>query len=251
MYRQRAAFTLIELLVVIAIIAILAAILFPVFAKARAKARQAQCMSNLKQIGLGSMGYVQDYDEYYVTSTNIPEIQGAYVYAEWAYLLQPYMKNTQIIGCPDSKRPDAYCFPTTQCTNNSPNPGTGAVRVSWYGIGANELIVHTGTSINLAQIGRPADMTFAADACHILIPTMDRVMYANSSNEFGGWPTCGDAGRLIDAESRHTGGSNIAFGDGHVKWLNQGAMDCDITRKALGDGFYSKVPLSPNDDRLR
>lgn len=91
---QRKGFTLIELLVVIAIIAILAAILFPVFAQARAKARQTSCTSNLRQIGLSMMMYVQDYDERFPTS--------------WAkgfpgdanFFVQPYMKNAQILLCP-------------------------------------------------------------------------------------------------------------------------------------------------------
>lgn len=90
--RQCAAFTLIELLVVIAIIAILAAILFPVFAQAREKARQASCTSNLKQIGISVMMYVQDYDELYPTSWA----------KEWAgdanFFVQPYMKNVQILN---------------------------------------------------------------------------------------------------------------------------------------------------------
>ena len=89
----KAAFTLIELLVVIAIIAILAAILFPVFARARDKGRQAACMSNTKQIMLGAMQYNQDYDEYFVR----PWTAGA---VAWFQLLQPYVKNSQVFQCP-------------------------------------------------------------------------------------------------------------------------------------------------------
>src|ERR1700753_3578344 len=87
--RTARAFTLIELLVVIAIIAILAAILFPVFAQAREKARQTTCLSNEKQIGLGIMQYVQDYDETYPQSTD-----GAYV--QWYNMIQPYIKNGEL-----------------------------------------------------------------------------------------------------------------------------------------------------------
>src|SRR5690349_21250410 len=100
-------FTLIELLVVIAIIAILAAILFPVFAQARAKARQAACLSNCKQIGLGLMMYVQDYDETY------PCINRGYItgnttafYMMWTAQIQPYLKNSAIFECPDAVMSD-------------------------------------------------------------------------------------------------------------------------------------------------
>src|SRR6201992_2386276 len=92
-------FTLIELLVVIAIIAILAAILFPVFAKAREKARQISCLSNMKQLGLGIMQYEQDSDE-----VHVPWLaQGANgANFGWQDLIYPYVKSTQVYVCPDN-----------------------------------------------------------------------------------------------------------------------------------------------------
>ncbi len=94
---RRRAFTLIELLVVIAIIAILAAILFPVFSRAREKARQASCQSNLKQIGLATMMYVQDWDETFPGHAGAPHPQGLY---DWPFMLYPYVKNIQVFRCP-------------------------------------------------------------------------------------------------------------------------------------------------------
>src|SRR5437868_10414893 len=96
--RKLTGFTLIELLVVIAIIALLAAILFPVFSRARENARKSSCANNLKQIGVGMAQYTQDYDEQLVpcrnTSANNPTV--------WHFLLQPYIKSTQAFKCPSN-----------------------------------------------------------------------------------------------------------------------------------------------------
>src|SRR5687768_46128 len=91
--RAPAGFTLIELLVVIAIIAILAAILFPVFAKAREAARKSSCGSNVRQLSLGLMQYMQDYDEAFPR-----DIQSGVV--GWAEAIQPYVKNVAVMQCP-------------------------------------------------------------------------------------------------------------------------------------------------------
>ncbi len=97
--RVGSGFTLIELLVVIAIIAILAAILFPVFARAREKARQASCMSNLKQIGAATLMYIQDYDERY------PPQFGPTPDLDWPIMLMPYVRNAQLWLCPSNSPP--------------------------------------------------------------------------------------------------------------------------------------------------
>src|SRR5215469_16047426 len=100
MSNTRKGFTLIELLVVIAIIAILAAILFPVFAKVREKARQTSCASNLKQLGLGYIQYYQDYDENFPCGT-----AGAAAWPRagigWAGQIYPYVKSPGVYACPD------------------------------------------------------------------------------------------------------------------------------------------------------
>lgn len=107
---KKKGFTLIELLVVIAIIAILAAILFPVFAKAREKARQSSCASNLKQIGLAILNYKQDYDEKYPLSWPLTGPQGTRATScgttsyWWMDVLEPYVKNEQVYHCPSGER---------------------------------------------------------------------------------------------------------------------------------------------------
>ncbi len=144
----RRGFTLIELLVVIAIIAILAAILFPVFAQARAKAQQTSCLNNSKQIGLALMMYTADYDNtlpsayYYVNGAT-----SALGYVHWSGMVAPYVKNNQIWVCPDHavKGFAPTCF-TTPPVNPpagriSLKPGVNDVQVPRISYCANELLL--------------------------------------------------------------------------------------------------------------
>jgi len=125
-------FTLIELLVVIAIIAILAAILFPVFAQAREKARQSACISNFKQIGLAVLQYNQDYDEYYPPSEVSTSGGGSFTTGyDWTYVVNPYVKNGSNNSVPVGGRPRASSFgyvPSGTCQRISPRSRSMALR---------------------------------------------------------------------------------------------------------------------------
>jgi prepilin-type N-terminal cleavage/methylation domain-containing protein len=160
--RTRRGFTLIELLVVIAIIAILAAILFPVFARAREKSRQASCLSNLKQLGLACLMYAQDYDEMVVPG----EVQVPTV-IRWHYtngFLTPYINNPQVYRCPSA---------------DGPAIGTAALNGSDYGI--NQMIHrrHTGSLVwyKISEIKYPSQTIMIADSDW----TRDRTDY-NTNN---------------------------------------------------------------------
>jgi prepilin-type N-terminal cleavage/methylation domain-containing protein/prepilin-type processing-associated H-X9-DG protein len=180
-------FTLIELLVVIAIIAILAAILFPVFAQAREAARKTACLSNTKQLGLGIMMYVQDYDEVYpMNSWDVPAIgvadndlhSGNYLSSvTWIWQIMPYIKNRQILVCPSDPNPEnAFTgFDDDPCNLTSCCDGWGIPTPMSYSI--NDLIIgyawsgnpngcfgtgNTG-SLSMAAIPAPASNYLLAD----------------------------------------------------------------------------------------
>jgi len=193
-------FTLIELLVVIAIIAILAAILFPVFAKAREKARQTSCLSNTRQLGVASLAYAQDYDEVLPTGERTVDGDdvGLRVPSWWYDLVEPYTKNQQIIICPSYKQ------------GNDPDNKLG------YGINCCFMCPHWCSNddwVALPQIVRPAELPLYADSSFWL-GCCWTIAWANVCEAM-----CDETVRL-PSNTRHNEGSNIAFCDGHSKWLS-------------------------------
>ena len=246
--KKRSAFTLIELLVVIAIIAILAAILFPVFARARENARRSSCQSNLKQIGLGVMQYVQDYDEKYPL-TNTAGFSGE-GWAQWEYRIQPYVKSTQIFRCPSSSRGENF---------SDVSDGTTTIRLpTHFNYGANEFVISAGTSgsqtpggLSQASIGATALLPMITDCSGLITNNVYRILNASHN---GNWfdSSTNNTAVIEEGAARHLGGSNIAYADGHVKFLQQGAIGPDPTRASQLDGRDRfKLPLRPQDDRIQ
>lgn len=242
---RRNGFTLIELLVVIAIIAILAAILFPVFAQARSKARQTSCLSNLKQVGVGIYMYAQDYDEMLPGNTPL-NINGLSdprwpapavtahsagfsepygwnqpydpanvgTYRIWARDIQPYIKNLQIFHCPETR-------PRSSDGTCAAGGGTCETTVPDSGRAGNGNILLNGivASKALAAIPAPADIIFAHEVRNYNRVAQEKprgilvngeVLYTNFTNHY--------------YDSLHSEGANLLFCDSHAKWRKRGAM---------------------------
>ena len=200
--KAKRGFTLIELLVVIAIISILAAILFPVFARARENARRASCQSNLKQIALGIHQYVQDHDERYPLVWADHNNNGLFTTPEigWVDALNPYLKSRQIFQCPSE---------TNSPTANSYAYGYSDYFYNWaLGpiTGAGE---PTFPSANAAQLASPSLTLLAGDF---------QTRGANSFTAGGTGPGLANWFSTGD-QTRHLEGANYAFCDGHVTWL--------------------------------
>jgi len=253
--RHKHGFTLIELLVVIAIIAILAAILFPVFAAAREKARQTTCASNEKQLGLGLLQYVQDYDEYPPCGFNYTweAANGgtADIGVGWAGELYPYVKSANAFSCPDDK-------------NYGQSNLVGGSTVSGQDVGyaynpnlINGVGINTNVLMNMSKLSSPPMTVLFSEvvenrwgnpgidiqdgeinANFIWSPMSngyDDCNYQNypsagcasnssvslSSGPLGCQASIGTAQPLdtMYPKGRHSGGSNFAFWDGHVKYM--------------------------------
>jgi len=226
LHDARSAFTLIELLVVIAVISILAAILFPVFARARENARRASCMSNLKQIGLGIMQYTQDYDER-MPSNYIRIGSGGSIYRWWPDLLQPYIKSRQVFICPSDTAPLKYTFnrgvgdPNPLILSYAPNgvvACSAADMTSLHFPAVNTStapILYAGLSQSIVGLEQPSTTILITEKGDTTPPTTTRTPH-NIDN-------CNNTDLAPDATREvlglHLDGTNFLFGDGHVKWL--------------------------------
>ncbi|HAZ64318.1 MAG TPA: hypothetical protein DCZ72_12015 [Armatimonadetes bacterium] len=225
MSKQKRGFTLIELLVVIAIIAILAAILFPVFAKAREKARQTSCLSNMKQQGLAFMQYMQDYDGMVV-----------YNWWEWHVDLEPYIKSGQIFACPSSghAQPAPVQFTNYGFSDGSSRTGTFWSNTRPYGATWPEIYGHYGKNEEAlgnfgggwggglasdASVQEPANIILIGEVIAFGEDTDGDWRVGTFQNrpyfEVGG-TTWNELWNQV--AGRHTDGSNVLFFDGHAKW---------------------------------
>lgn len=218
--QPKRAFTLIELLVVIAIIAILAAILFPVFARARSNARRASCMSNMKQLGLGLMQYTQDYDETLPGNHvaqggfNQPlgwmqpiEAGNVYTYRNWARDIMPYVKSQQVYICPETK------------PRSTDGPPGGTTEVPAPGGNTNYLMNGVVESAPLARINTPADLVFLHE-----VRNFNRVAQVRPFRIAGSNPPQASSFQHAYYDRLHFDGANLLFCDGHVKWQRREMM---------------------------
>ena len=246
----RRAFTLIELLVVIAIIALLAAILFPVFARARENARKSSCANNLKQIGIGLLQYMQDYDE-----TVMPHWIGSATYpgtARWMDLTQPYIKNTQVFVCPSQANTRYVVGSTTQtgsytCSSayyNDANRSSMSILDNNKFIGLSEMETPSSTfwvsDTQNYTASRPDGFEFAFTTADTLTVnnTLSPPAIASTTALPGGG---GTADRRIPA--RHLDTTNVLFCDGHVKAVKLSYL---LEKGGPGNTLYTHFTL-PKD----
>ena len=248
-------FTLIELLVVIAIIAILAAILFPVFAQAREAARKTQCLSNLKQIGTGISMYTQDFDEalpcnWYVGLWNSAP-NGPY---KWMDAIMPYVKNEGVFTCPSDSNPTrVYKYNQNLTAGTDQNFGSYATNVAYWQAGPPtppSSDVGQGVTVKLAQLARPADTVWAGDGNGSFqvawpdIPSQPGISLVNGIRQLGlNGGNDKHEGAYVE---RHQGKLNVIFCDGHAKSMS---LDTLTQKAATGlptAGAYSL--LTTEDD---
>ncbi|MGI4789320.1 MAG: DUF1559 domain-containing protein [Janthinobacterium lividum] len=262
-------FTLIELLVVIAIIAILAAILFPVFQKVRENARRTACLSNEKQIGLALIQYTQDYDET-LPYNDFNILFGDSTKTDWVFGINPYMKSPNLMTCPDDS------------TNNTPSGGPTVTEIS-YGLNVNLSDVgglYSGKAATLAALTAPSNTValFELQVYPVVglgtinASSVDIRAYGNgrpgqinknfpytyepantyyATGFFGGIgqtsdtkgggcsPYNDDTACWLDTVGRHNGGSNFLMADGHAKWLRG---------SSVSSGFTASRPTCAQDD---
>jgi len=249
MHRRDRGFTLIELLVVMAVIAILAAILFPVFAQAREKARQTSCISNMNQLGKAAMMYAQDYDELLVphrtVNTTNPFV-GQFPANQadvddrtfWCSLLQPYVKSLQVFKCPSNPNgwvggdPSGHvCEDATACKGHGYGGQNSYGLNDSYAAPASAFKGGPPVDISLTAITRTSSTVYITDASYYGVSGRGTGYAPGHENEATYWMNIGNAdytmygtSKKITPElaaqagrSRHSGVINCTFLDGHAK----------------------------------
>jgi prepilin-type N-terminal cleavage/methylation domain-containing protein/prepilin-type processing-associated H-X9-DG protein len=221
---KREGFTLIELLVVIAIIAILAAILFPVFAQARDKARGTACMSNSRQVSTGIMMYIEDYNDWgpiaYVSSSiTCRNTQGLLC---WFESVQPYVKNEDVFNCPSASPETKSMGPLGGGLVNRRFPRSGLALTYNFTLSA----MNGPNGGGPQQVGKcpaPSKVIMFGDGFRSWQGWSAQLAFANTerNNIQFPWGNCqtGNCLQPSDALARHQGGSNVCFLDGHCKHL--------------------------------
>lgn len=236
---KRRAFTLIELLVILAIILILASILFPVFSRVRENARRSSCQSNLKQIGVAVMMYVQDHDETYPSEQ--PTSSATSIWTRDTGAIYPYVKNIQIFECPSG------------ITSLS-----GVNRQLYGSYGANQMVMQDRIhdTLKMAGMESPSTTYMIMDYGLWLIASGDAWTHAyfDAPKNARYLPGVGNLLNLLSDEcptttenfyknahfendcmgGRHLGGLNVLFADGHVKWENTSTIYHEFKKSDFG-----------------
>jgi len=251
--QNKQAFTLIELLVVIAIIAILAAILFPVFARARENARRTACISNLKQVGLGIMQYLQDNDERYpmiysrsATGSLPPDGIIFYdTYVFWQQAIFPYVKSHQLFFCPNS--------PSSMGANTA-LPPQGSLLNANYSF--SQYMGPAAGGIAMAAVDSSATTFMIAEMGVYSFQAND--IRGNSSSAYtGSYYMPGGGARGIScatvtadyrgdcATGRHFDGLTIGYADGHAKWLKGETVIAEARKFSASSATGNASALNP------
>jgi prepilin-type N-terminal cleavage/methylation domain-containing protein/prepilin-type processing-associated H-X9-DG protein len=230
--RQRRGFTLIELLVVIAIVAIMAAILFPVFAQAREAARQSSCVSNLRQIGMGVRMYLQDNDGYcfphHLYDADV-EANGSVISLEpekpWTVIFSPYVKSRSIFYCPSdpvgrtkTQALDLATYARLELPElEAAAPGTRAAQSYLL----NSLLTHRTRQygqFNEARFdGIAGDFVIMSERNARARSLVENEPMSNIQDDYDIWNGAPQIAEWV-ARERHKGGANYLYLDGHAKW---------------------------------
>jgi prepilin-type N-terminal cleavage/methylation domain-containing protein/prepilin-type processing-associated H-X9-DG protein len=252
--RRGSAFTLIELLVVIAIIAILAAILFPAFARARENARRASCQSNLKQMSLGVLQYAQDYDEtyppytagagfeytFFTTPPQARPANGCTTGTEapcanrrkyWSNTIYPYIKSYAVYGCPSSAPADDPNAVIKYDFSYRYNSFLGVYKLAGVDSPSSVYMFTEGPGAIASASHAPAVVTSVAYPAPFDPAT-------HTGQMWGG----GCSPRGTENVVRHFGGENYAYVDGHVKWLKSGSTNsawAGVTAEGCWDSYWT------------